>query len=176
MRRRKQGQVNDGGNSSEDTQDWAKKERRTAATQDVAGHPTQTLSIILFLCRTIGCFLFAYGMFLGQTQLCTHEECDMTYSMRQFLELDMKRSRSSSLSHYRLFKFIDQRDPRHSKFRRYEQPLQGNEWCLDPAQTTAVLYVPGHGKSVCRAHNTCFSRTSRQNDLTTCMLSTRWQL
>eukprot|EP00977_Amphora_coffeiformis_P010590 scaffold2500_cov176-Amphora_coffeaeformis.AAC.1 len=153
MRRRKQQHENDGEKPSEDTQqDSAPKEKhRTPETDDDDTHTrsarSKVLPIVLYLCRLSGCILFAYGMYLGQTELCTHEECDMTYSMRQFLELDMKGSRSASLRHYRLFKFIDQRDPRHSPFRRHEQPLQGKEWCLDPTQTTAVLYVPGHGGS-----------------------------
>ena len=155
MRRRKeQQQKNDGAQPPDSEglkQDSALEDKRRhtplknndSLTED---NRNMILPIILILCRLCGCILLAYGMYLGQTEICTHDECDMTFSMRQFLELDMKRSRSISLSQYRLFKFIDQRDPRHSRFRRYEQPLQGKEWCLDPAQTTAVLYVPGHGK------------------------------
>lgn len=113
----------------------------------------RVLRLLLLLCRIVGCLAFAYGMYIGQKRLCTHEECDMTYSMRMFLELHMKRPRlaavtasSFSVDHYRLFKFIDQRDPRHKKFQRQVQPLKGKEWCLDPRETTAALFVPGHGE------------------------------
>ena len=102
------------------------------------------LTILLLVVRLTGCVLFAYGMYFGQTKLCSHEECDMTYSMRIFLELDMPQS--LRMSQYRLLKFIDQRDPRHAQFQSKKQPLEGNDWCLIPEQTVAVLYVPGHGE------------------------------
>ena len=123
----------------------------TTRTPDSSGSSSdsaqQSLRALLWLLRLVGCLAFAYGFYLGQFRLCLHNECDMTYSMRMFLELDVSTSRSIVSSQYRLFKFIDQRDPRHSIFQQTPQPLKGSQWCLDPNQTTAVLYIPGHGGS-----------------------------
>ena len=99
------------------------------------------LRMILIVTRIAGCFLFAYGWHLGQKQLCTHEECSMTYSMREYIQIGVP-----ELSAHRLYKFTDKRDPRHSPFHRQAQPLRGNAWCLDSESTKIVLYVPGHGK------------------------------
>lgn len=163
MRRRKQEQGIESGiaEANDAADDGSAVESRAKSDGDryIANQPPQHrssyfegLRLFLLLWRITGCIAFVYGMYLGRTELCTHEECDMTYSMRMFLHLDMKPSRlvvateDDVQPNYRLFKFIDQRDPRHKQFQRQPQPLNGNDWCLDPQQTTAVLYVPGHGE------------------------------
>jgi hypothetical protein len=128
----------------------------TVLEQSTGTTSGQLLSKFLWLSRILSCLLFLYGFYLGQSQLCTHEECDMTYSMRMFLELDLDvptstrrtvpREQPQRPPKYRLYKFIDQRDPRHKPFQKRPQPLQGNDWCFDASQTTAVLYIPGHGE------------------------------
>jgi pimeloyl-ACP methyl ester carboxylesterase len=108
------------------------------------------------------------GFWLSSRMLHTHEECDMTYSRRQFLPLSMNNNNvtskndnntSQSPSPYRFWKFIDQRDPRYRRFVRSGsdisgKPLMGTDWCDgDPESnsnknaTVAVLYIPGHGGS-----------------------------
>ena len=161
MRRRKQEQETETGttkaNYVADEGSAAESTAKNDNDRSGANQPQQQqqpfykgLQLFLLIWRVAGCMAFAYGMYLGQTELCTHQECDMTYSMRMFLQLDVKPSRlvaaRGDSQHYRLFKFIDQRDPRHKKFQRQSQSLKGNDWCLDPQQTTAVLYVPGHGE------------------------------
>jgi pimeloyl-ACP methyl ester carboxylesterase len=129
------------------------------------------------------CLFYAFGFYLAQTKLYTHDECDMTYSRRQFIQLklnDASRSlplltrdgkqqekeeeleMTTTTTNYRLFKFFDQRDPRHVKFLHVpeEQALldngnNNNAWCTmynDVNRTTnaapvVVVYVPGHAGS-----------------------------
>ena len=80
----------------------------------------------------------------------------MTYSRRQFVELSAlsaaaaaaasssdPSSSSSESSYYRVFKFMDKRDPRHQSL--LTQPAVADDsWCLS---LPIVLYVPGHGGS-----------------------------
>jgi len=92
---------------------------------------------------------------LAQTKLHTHQECEMTYSRRQFVELSAlsaaaaaasssdSSSSSSESSYYRVFKFMDQRDPRHRSLLT-QQAVADDSWCLS---LPIVLYVPGHGGS-----------------------------
>jgi len=85
----------------------------------------------------------------------------MTWSQRAFLEISVP-PRTSSLpsslsshqddeSSYRLFRFIDHRDPRHSHLlSSLPQPVQqhNGEWCRCQGSSSknavAVVYVPGH--------------------------------
>lgn len=132
--------------------------------------------LIPWLFRLVCCLCVVVGFLLSKKSLHTHEECDMTFSRRQFLPLAMSNASSlssSSLSSYRLFKFIDQRDPRHQRFLRTKEhePLDGTDWCNTdprvtipagtndtstttmPTTTVAVLYVPGHGGSYQQARS-----------------------
>jgi hypothetical protein len=141
------------------------------------------------LLRLACCVCLVAGFGLSSRLLHTHEECDMTYSRRQFLPLILNNKNVTSNSNinnhtsqaqaqaqspYRLWKFIDQRDPRYQRFVTYgsdsdgdsDKPLMGTDWCLldddkgdgdtDPDNknsktnkntTVAVLYIPGHGGS-----------------------------
>jgi PGAP1-like protein len=138
--------------------------------------------VLVFGCRfavtilhVAACLFYAFGVHQAQTRLYTHEECDMTYSRRQFIQLQLndddatRRSSlpwrdgkmlqdvemeeteetSSTTNDYRLFKFFDQRDPRHVQFLNVpeEQALTGNAWCTNTSNRTMVVYVPGHAGS-----------------------------
>jgi hypothetical protein len=105
----------------------------------------------------VGCFILG---FIFRIQLHTGEECQMTYSMRRFLEIDtppvVSTKNSILSSQYKLYKFVDQRDPRYQRLLRVPQPIsKSHNWCGITAasrnSTTAasssrriVLYIPGH--------------------------------
>jgi pimeloyl-ACP methyl ester carboxylesterase len=87
------------------------------------------------------------GVVLAFQKLYTGEECDMTWSRRQFLEIKVQPHPK-----YRFFKFMDQRDPRHEPFLygTSTATLNNDGWCLKDSniyRTPVVLYVPGHGGS-----------------------------
>ncbi|ACI65268.1 predicted protein [Phaeodactylum tricornutum CCAP 1055/1] len=133
----------------------------TFFTTDITALNTLGASIWTYLARAAGklqatiriaSFLFmGYGFFLSQTLLFTSEECGMTYSWRRFLELDISSIHPVGRSPYRLYKFYDQRDPRHERFLQQESVTTSRkastDWCLNAAFPTAVVYIPGHGGS-----------------------------
>jgi pimeloyl-ACP methyl ester carboxylesterase len=124
------------------------------------------------------CFLIVvYGVMLNHQKLYTSEECDMTWSRRQFLLLDLESNttldtpRSSIHEYppsYRLFKFIDQRDVRYKSLQSKEVLRSPNShmWCNPKSSNyniPIVVYVPGHGGSYEQsrslgAHGTQLSR------------------
>lgn len=110
-------------------------------------------------------FIVIYGVILNHQKLYTSEECDMTWSRRQFLQLNLE---STSTLHmtldprrtndneyppsYRIFKFIDQRDVRYKSLQSKESlnSSDSNIWCNPQSSNhnvPIVLYVPGHGGS-----------------------------
>jgi PGAP1-like protein len=139
--------------------------------------------VVVVVCRlaalllhVTACLFYAMGVHQAQTRLHTHEECDMTYSRRQFLQLELNEASCSlplltrdgknlndgdteddgmeTTTDYRLYKFFDQRDPRHTNFLNVpeEQALGGNDWCThvnnsNRTTRTVVVYVPGHAGS-----------------------------
>jgi hypothetical protein len=147
----------------------------------------QAWSLVVNMCvyrfpvvlRLASCLCLVAGFWLSSRVLHTHEECDMTYSRRKFLPLSMNNNNNNSVtsntnnnnntsqsqSPYRLWKFIDQRDPRYRRFVTSgsdvvnfdsDKPLMGTDWCDGDSDmkgnrnknaTVAVLYIPGHGGS-----------------------------
>jgi hypothetical protein len=102
----------------------------------------------------VGCFILG---FIFRIQLHTGEECQMTYSMRRFLEIDtpvVVSTNSIISSPYKLYKFVDQRDPRYQRLLRVPQPIsEAHNWCgttasssnsTDASSRRIVLYIPGH--------------------------------
>jgi hypothetical protein len=99
----------------------------------------------------VGCFILG---FIFRIQLHTGEECQMTYSMRRFLEIDTPVFSTNALSsQYKLYKFVDQRDPRYQRLLRAPQPIsESHNWCGITASSNSstassrriVLYIPGH--------------------------------
>lgn len=123
--------------------------------------------------RLLGSGLYIAG-FAWRISLHTGTECEMTYSYRNFLEIQTKfQSPSKATEFYKLYKFVDGRDPRYQRLLRDPQPLVGNSHCSgtstkhSASNTTLVLYVPGHwgshgqARSV-GAHGTQWTR-SREN-------------
>jgi pimeloyl-ACP methyl ester carboxylesterase len=112
---------------------------------------------VLSLC-VVG--LGVYGTF---TKLYTAQECDMTWSQRQFLPIQhapfVWRKSTNAPPRYRLYKFMDQRDPRHQAFVQHGESTissatanthNATGWCLDHDDASTlgiVLYIPGHGGS-----------------------------
>lgn len=156
MIRRRRISSNDPGKDEVGVQDTI-----TFFTTDITALNTLGASIWTYLARAAGklqatiriaSFLFmGYGFFLSQTLLFTSEECGMTYSWRRFLELDISSIHPVGRSPYRLYKFYDQRDPRHERFLQQESVTTSRkastDWCLNAAFPTAVVYIPGHGGS-----------------------------
>lgn len=113
---------------------------------------TNMSSIILVLkwilhIAAIACFVT--GIILRTNRLHNGDECDMTYSMRVFLKVEILKDDSTMMnpatSNYGLYKFVDQRDPRYTQLRRKAQTrnLLPNEHCVSSSDTI-VIYVPGH--------------------------------
>ena len=116
---------------------------------------------IVVLIHIIAICCFIYGFIIRGSKLNTgNEECDMTYSMRMFLPIEISRPNSNSKNNnnkrssaatnsYGFYKFVDRRDPRYTKFINIPQknkptidnPVKRNEHCKNP---NIVLYVPGH--------------------------------
>ena len=109
-------------------------------------HETPLYCYIFHLCSTM---IVLIGVGLTFQKLYTHEECDMTWSQRQFIQVDVF-NRSHENHGYKFFKFIDQRDPRY-KHLQTKSVLYSNEsssigsWCSP--SSNIVVYVPGHGGS-----------------------------
>jgi hypothetical protein len=103
--------------------------------------------------------------FVLRIQLHTGEECDMTYSLREFLEVETPhfQSPSAATRDYKLYKFVDRRDPRYQPLlaeleqAQQQSPLKGDEHCIGGSAAAAsnnnnsnvtrkniVLYIPGH--------------------------------
>jgi PGAP1-like protein len=159
---------------------------------------------LVVLVHALAIVLFVLG-FVWRMKLHTGQECDMTYSYRIFLEIQMQNTKvhpplspsntfkaklnlspsspsSSPLtSRYRMYKFVDQRDPRYQDIwkdpARYPQPLQDTHadmWCRGKYsnRTTSledlriVLYIPGHWGSYeqSRSIGAHGLQLTRQND------------
>jgi hypothetical protein len=107
-----------------------------------------TRHVSLFL-HLVALSIFISGFFL-RINLHNGEECEMTYSMRQFLELETPSSfvhSSAATNRYKLYKFVDRRDPRFQQILREKQPLTSG-YCgnnnNNQTSNRIVLYVPGH--------------------------------
>jgi pimeloyl-ACP methyl ester carboxylesterase len=103
----------------------------------------------------------AIGVYGTFAKLYTAQECDMTWSQRQFLPIQhapfVWQQSMKEPPRYRLYKFMDQRDPRHQAFVQHDESTissatanthNATSWCLDDdASLGIVLYIPGHGGS-----------------------------
>jgi fermentation-respiration switch protein FrsA (DUF1100 family) len=81
------------------------------------------------------------------------DECEMTYSMREFVEIatPFESSISPVTNSYKLYKFFDRRDPRYQSLLRARQPSSDHppDWCggtshNNAAEVKVVLFIPGH--------------------------------
>jgi len=96
----------------------------------------------------VGCILI--GIVLSYWLLHNHDECDMTWSQRHFLEIPLGGDLAAAGDGYKLYKFTDVRDPRHSRY--YSAPKivpSDTQWCMKTSDSTSsltvpVLFVPGH--------------------------------
>jgi pimeloyl-ACP methyl ester carboxylesterase len=102
------------------------------------------------------------GVYKTFTKLYTAQECDMTWSQRQFLPIHhhapfVWHKSTKATPRYKLYKFMDQRDPRHQAFVQHDESTissatanthNATGWCLDDDVSLGiVLYIPGHGGS-----------------------------
>ena len=133
--------------------------------------------------------LVAYGTYL-RIGFQTGDECEMTYSKRIFVPIDMSSPLSSSLSSsssssagvtpettktqqkelfrptYGLYKFIDARDPRNFRI-AHQDGRSVQDHCTSTNQTNVgVLYVPGHWGSFeqCRSIGAHGLQITRRNE------------
>jgi hypothetical protein len=81
----------------------------------------------------------------------------MTYSYPNFVSLTVAGKDSSKLSsHYKLYKFVDGRDPRYQNLLQSSQPLPAGtqQHCgATQGNATIVLYIPGHWGSHSQARS-----------------------
>jgi hypothetical protein len=106
------------------------------------------VSLLFVLLQVGGLSMFISG-FILRGPFHNGEECEMTYSMREFLEIETSfHHHSPATKQYKLYKFVDQRDPRYQRLLVAKQPLGSNsDWCSEKSHTSGkriVLYVPGH--------------------------------
>ena len=110
---------------------------------------------------------YVAGIILRNSSLHTGEECDMTWSVRMFLEVEIDPPNTGAATNfatnkYGLYKFVERRDPRHRQMlqrRRQQQqqqeqppPLGRNEHCRN-SNKNIVVYVPGHWGSYDQARS-----------------------
>jgi hypothetical protein len=114
------------------------------------------------------CMVLIVG-FILRADFHSGQECEMTYSMRHFVELNIDNDNGPPHAVYRLYKFTDRRDPRqqHLYSRSTLRGQRGrdnnnNDWCTTTTTTTTpqnasttaiVLYIPGHWGSYTQARS-----------------------
>lgn len=119
------------------------QEKRIATT--TVGLKLRSLSLILI--HFLGLLVFSYGIAFSKN-FHNGDECEMTYSMREFVEIATSfESISPVTNRYKLYKFYDRRDPRYQSLLRLQQPLSDHrDWCgtSNHAIVKLVLFIPGH--------------------------------
>jgi PGAP1-like protein len=109
---------------------------------------------ILMLAHVIACIFYMAGLY-WRFSIHTGEECRMTYSYPNFVSLSVQPSKiqSTKLSrHYKLYKFVDGRDPRYQHLIHSLPPLHSTQQHCG-ANATVVLYIPGHWGSYSQARS-----------------------
>lgn len=88
----------------------------------------------------------------------------MTYSYPNFIPIattaNTTKNKNNLSQNYRLYKFVDGRDPRYQELLSHPQPVKDNQHCFGSASgpqrattTTFVLYIPGHEGSYTQARS-----------------------
>ena len=120
--------------------------------------------VLLSIAHLAAIACFVGGIILRTSRLHNGDECDMTWSIRIFLEVDTSDMSTKQKSHatkdYRLYKFIDQRDLRYQQQLRARipqiragnpvAPLERDDHCYN---NNVVVYVPGHWGSYDQARS-----------------------
>jgi len=110
-------------------------------------------NLVLVTLHLLAIAIFIAG-FVWRISLHTGTECEMTYSYPNFLEVETEFQSPSKLSDaYKLYKFVDGRDPRYQLLLQAPQPLEGNGHCSRSTNATLVLYIPGHWGSYTQARS-----------------------
>lgn len=102
--------------------------------------------------------IIAYGTRL-RLKFQNGDECEMTYSWRQFIPCNAPQSTFN----YKLYKFVDARDPRHrSLLGTIDAPVDTH--CNNHSK--AVIYIPGHWGSFtqCRSLGAHGVQLTRQRE------------
>lgn len=100
----------------------------------------------------VGCVIYLYG-WIARLSLHNGSECEMTYSYPHFIQVETHFSSPSKLSDsYKLYKFVDGRDPRYQQLLKSTQPVTGPSHC-GGSNATLVLYIPGHWGSYHQARS-----------------------
>jgi pimeloyl-ACP methyl ester carboxylesterase len=90
-----------------------------------------------------------YSLLFLRSDFHNGDECKMTYSMRNYVRIPIRdsvldASRWHHHQHYKLYKFIDSRDPRYNHLLSNAKvpPNSDNNHCN--SNSFVVLYIPGH--------------------------------
>lgn len=154
IRQRRRGEWNDlssppslGGSSGD--KEWNECQTFDKKVQ-VRGNVNRVNTIIFLFFHVASVLVVAVGIVWTWRDLYTSQECDMTWSRREFLEIELPvlNWHGVRVPKYKLFKFMDQRDPRHSSFlsRQRSISIEDKSWCLQQQvqNIPIVLYIPGH--------------------------------
>lgn len=122
-----------------------------------------TVTVVLHL---IAVLLVVYGLVL-RSGFHNGDECDMTYSMLNYVPIPVEASTSTT---YKLYKFVDGRDPRHQHLLNRRGAGAANPQDIPQRHCAAdpfvVLYIPGHWGSYtqCRSLGAHGIQLTRQRD------------
>lgn len=119
------------------------------------------LRLLFRTAHAVAVVLFITGWILrAHHKLHSGGECQMTYSMREFLPVETINNTTLLFPNYRLYKFVDRRDPRYQHLLPQSRdnthqipPLSRTQHCLAKHHPTVqpkdiplhiALYIPGH--------------------------------
>ncbi len=108
--------------------------------------------VLWTLLHFMGIAVYMYG-WIARISLHNGSECEMTYSYPNFIQVETRFQSPSKLSDsYKLYKFVDGRDPRYQHLLQSTLPLTGTSHC-GGSNATLVLYIPGHWGSYHQARS-----------------------
>jgi hypothetical protein len=138
--------VEDGSNNNNNKEKGNQDERpkiEQCISNSSSPNATEIVHRITFALHAAAIMLVVYGFFL-RARFHNGNECEMTYSRRNYVPISTEDVVGSGSSSYKLYKFVDARDRRHeSILKNMESPIRDASHCTTN-NPFIVLYVPGH--------------------------------